>query len=206
MLSRRIACGLVVVAMFIACPRGTDAGMLFYEAFLDGPSEAPPNASPGTGFASLTIDTVLKTMSLSTTFSGLIGTTTVAHIHGPTAVAGAGTAGVATQVPTFVGFPAGVTSGTYSETFDLTLASTYNPAFVTAHGGTVAGAEAALLAAIADGKAYLNIHSTFAPGGEIRGFFSPVPEPTTLTLWLGGAAAMGFAARRRKRSAVHTLA
>ena len=34
------------------------------------------------------------------------------------------------------------------------------------------------LAAIADGKAYLNVHSSTFPGGEIRGFFvlAPVPE------------------------------
>jgi hypothetical protein len=40
----------------------------------------------------------------------------------------------------------GVMDGTYSMLFDTTLASTYNPAFVTANGGTVAAAEAALFA------------------------------------------------------------
>ena len=36
-------------------------------------------------------------------------------------------------------------SGTYTNTFDLTLATTYNAAFITANGGTVANAEAAFL-------------------------------------------------------------
>jgi hypothetical protein len=44
---------------------------------------------------------------------------------------------VATTLPTFAGFPLGVTSGTYINTLDLTLASSYNPAFVTANGGSM---------------------------------------------------------------------
>ena len=51
---------------------------------------------------------------------------------------------VATTTPTFPGFPPGVTSGTYDNTLDTSLASAFNPAFVTDHGGTAAGAETAL--------------------------------------------------------------
>jgi hypothetical protein len=85
-----------------------------------------------------------------------------------------------------------VTSGTYDMTLDLTSSSSYNPAFVTAEG-SVATAEAALLAGIAAGDAYLNIHTTIYPGGEIRGFLEPasVPEPATFLLvgaWLAGIA------------------
>jgi hypothetical protein len=46
----------------------------------------------------------------------------------------------------------------------------WNPAFITAHGGTPASAETALLAGLAANEAYLNIHSNTHPGGEIRGF------------------------------------
>jgi hypothetical protein len=67
-------------------------------------------------------------------------------------------------------------------TLDLTLLSSYNPAYVTANGGTTAGAEAALVLALSQGTSYLNIHSSFAPGGEIRGFLVPTPEPGTLVL------------------------
>jgi len=109
------------------------------------------------------------------TFAGLLGPTTASHIHAPVLVPG-GNAGVATTTPTFAGFPLGVTSGTYLNTLDLTLASSYNPAFVTAHGGTPAGAEAALAGALLNGEAYLNIHTTAFPGGEIRGFLA-LPEP-----------------------------
>lgn len=159
-----------------------------YIANLSGPKEEPPNASPGTGFADVTFDLDAHTMRVQVTFSGLIGTTTASHIHSPTAVPFSGTAGVATQVPTFINFPLGVTSGTYDMTFDTSLDSTYNPDFVTANGGSVDAAEAALAASLAAGTAYLNIHTTAFPGGEIRGFLH-VPEGFS-TAW----AALSFAA------------
>jgi CHRD domain len=140
-----------------------------YEAHLSGSAEVPANASPGTGFARAIIDTVAQTMEVQVEFSGLQGTTTASHIHCCTATPGSGNAGVATTTPTFPGFPLGVTSGSYDHLFDLTAASTYNPAFVTAQG-SVANAEAALLAGLAATEAYLNIHTTLFPGGEIRGY------------------------------------
>ena len=151
----------------------TATGMpVTYAATLSGPAEVPPNASAGVGNAIFDIDTSTHTLRMRVTFSGLTGNTTASHIHAATTVPGAGTAGVATQLPTFAGFPLGVTAGTYDHTFDLTLASSWNPSFITAHGGTPAGAEAFFAASVAAGKAYLNIHSSFAPGGEIRGFLS----------------------------------
>jgi hypothetical protein len=84
-------------------------------------------------------------------------------------------------------------------TFDLTMASSYNPAFVTAEGGTVAGAEAALVAGLLDGETYINIHTTMFPGGEIRGFLSAVPEPATWAMMLIGFAGLGFAFRQSRR-------
>jgi hypothetical protein len=67
----------------------------------------------------------------------------------------------------------------------MTLASSYNPAYVAAHGGTTAQAEIDLFAAIAAGKAYFNIHSSVYGGGEIRGFLLPRPVPTAPTTWGG---------------------
>ena len=173
------------------------ASVITYFANLDGPSESPTNASPGTGFALITVDNLLNTMRLQVSFSGLLGTTTASHIHSPTPSPFTGTAGVATTTPSFVGFPLGVTSGTFDNTLNLTLASSYNPAFVTANGGTPASAEAALLAGIAAGEAYLNIHSSVFGGGEIRGFLIAVPEPATLGLV--GLALVGLLAFGRKR-------
>jgi CHRD domain/PEP-CTERM motif len=190
------------IAIFGAFVLGqaASAGTITYIADLLGTSENPSNASPGTGFATVIIDTVAQTMDVDVIFSGLLGPDTASLIHCCTASPGIGNAGVAT--PTFAGFPLGVTSGSYnndSNLLDLTLGSSYNSAFVAAQGGTVAGAEAALLAGLAAGDAYLNIHTTLFPGGEIEGFLVVTPEPATLLM--AGATLAGLAILRRKRAA-----
>lgn len=179
---RHIAACLVLATGLTAPSK---AALLSYTAALNGPNE--PTPSLGTGVATVDYDDILHTLRVQVSFSDLSGMVTAAHIHGPTLVPGTGTAGVATMTPTFVGFPSGVTSGTYDHTFDLTLASSFNGAFVLAHGGSPAGAEAALTSALAEGKSYLNIHTSMYAGGEIRGFL--VPEPGALAMAVFGAAA-----------------
>jgi len=182
----RLSSSRVLLALaFIAVVGVTspNAAILIYNVTMDGPSESPPVVSPGTGSGTVTFDTVLHTMRVQGSWSGLVGNTTVSHIHGPTAVAFAGTAGVATTTPTFTGFPAGVTAGSYDHTFDMTLATSYNAAFITANGGTPASAEVALLAYVAAGRTYWNIHSSFVGSGEIRGFLVPAPVPAESKTW-----------------------
>jgi hypothetical protein len=175
------------------------AATLTFTATLNGLSEFPSNASPGTGTASVSWDTVTHMMTVNVSFSGLVSTTTASHIHccvspqsaTPTAI-------VATPTPSFPNFPLGVMSGTYLQTFDMTLASSYNAAFVTANGGTVAGAEATLLAGLQAGEAYLNIHTTTYPGGEIRGFLT---APSAVQLMRFTASKAGKDVRLRWRTA-----
>jgi len=174
------------------------AHTVIYYATLSGAAEAPPNVSTGTGTATVTLDLDLVTMKVEVSFSGLTGNVSAAHIHGATAVAGTGTAGVMTMTPTFLGFPLGVTSGSYNQTFDMTLSSSYNAAFITANGGTVSTALNAGIAALDAGKAYLNIHTSAFGGGEIRGFLTPVPEAGTTSL----ALLTGATLLRRRRAKV----
>jgi hypothetical protein len=102
---------LAVAVMGLPSPGLTT--IFTYTTNLSGPAEDPPNASPGTGFVLVTYDDVNHTIRIQATFSDLLGNTTAAHIHSPTALPFAGIAGVATQVPFFAGFPIGVTSGAY---------------------------------------------------------------------------------------------
>jgi hypothetical protein len=169
-------------------------------ANLSQANEVPPTLSPGTGTAIVTLDTIAQTLHVQVAFSGLGSGTTASHIHCCLAspLLPGVNVGVATTTPTFANFPLGVTSGTYDNTLDLTLASSYNPAFVTAQGG-LAGAEAALENALVLGETYLNIHTTNFPNGEIRGFLSAVPEPSTWAMMLIGFAGLGFVFRQSRR-------
>jgi hypothetical protein len=205
----RSACRSLIAAALLALAASPAAAAIYvFGASLDGPSEAPPVASPGTGTAVVTFNTdnaSAPTMRVETSFSGLLAGVTVAHIHCCTAAAGTGTAGVATPTPTFPGFPAGVTSGSYDQTFDLSLASSWNAAFLNnvVNGGNTANAFNTFFTGVQDGKAYLNIHSSQFPSGEIRGFLEPIPEPGTYALMAVGLAMMGWLGRTRLREARH---
>ena len=189
---------IALLALLFAVAGGAQAHEKIYSVTLSGLNEAPTNTSSGLGTATVTFDLDLVTMRVQASFADLVGVTTASHIHCCTVLPGVGTAGVATQTPSFVGFPLGVTSGTYDHTFDLTAPGSYNAAFITAKGGTVSSALNALLAGIDAGDAYLNIHTKSFPGGEIRGFLVPVPEPATYGMMVLGLAGLGGVMRRRR--------
>jgi hypothetical protein len=145
----------------------------------------------------VTIDLNGTNLMIEAPFRDLVAPTTVAHIHCCTTAAFSGAAGPAIGL---ADFPLGVQSGTYSHSFSLTDNATFEPAFLAAHGGTVSGAASALVDAMNANEAYVNIHSTTYPNGEIRGFLvaAPVPEPAEWALLAGGLASLLWMSRRRR--------
>ena len=161
-----------------------------YNATLSGATEVPPTGSTATGSATLTLSG--DSLTVVESFSGLIGgPASAAHIHCCTLPG----ANAPVAIP-FTNFPV-ATSGTYTNTFDLASTTTYTASFLNGSGGgTAAGAEAVVITALNAGEAYLNIHTSTFPGGEIEGFaVAATPEPGSLLLLGFGLAAIAMSRR-----------
>jgi hypothetical protein len=169
---------------------------------INGAQENPPVPTTGTGTGSAIYNPHTMELAVDVDFSNLIAGTTNAHIHCCSTSLGTN-AGVAIHfVPN--GFPLGVTSGSFSHTYDLSLASSFDAGYLAASGGTADAARNRLLDAMRVGVAnnsevaYFNLHTTFRPGGEIRGnIFPGIPEPSAILLLLGGLAPVALARRSR---------
>jgi len=193
------AAGLMLSAM--------GAGAANYSAILTGQQEQPPNTSPAIGASTIRFDPVAHILEINATFSGLVGETSAAHIHCCTPTPGEGIAGVMTELPTLSGFPLGVRSGVYTRTYDTSLASSWNPGFLSSWGNSTAFAEAAFENGLNSGTAYFNIHTSYAPAGEIRGFYdaapaAAIPEPESMAMLGIGLPVLLMLARRRQRKAI----
>ena len=166
---------IVLPVLLVAAPNAASAGIFIYTGTLSGGASVPANGSTATGTYTVTVDDVLNSVTVNLTFSGLTGgAASAAHIHCCVAPDANGPV-----VIPFTGFPS-ATSGTYSNTFT--------------------GVSAANIAGIKAGAAYINIHNTTFPGGEIRGqigLAQGVPEPATWAMMIGGFGMMGGALRRR---------
>jgi hypothetical protein len=186
---------LSVLALAATAALATPAFAQTYRAVASGPSESPPNASPGNSL--VTLEITGSNLLVDMPFSDLSGTTSAAHIHCCTADAFTGTAGIALP---FSDFPTGVKSGDYSRSIPLYENASYSPAFLQAHGGTAQGAASALVDAMNAHEAYVNVHTSAFPNGEIRGFVvtAAIPEPSEWAMLAGGLASLLWLGRRRR--------
>jgi len=121
-----------------------------FTVLLSGAAEIPVVATPATALGTLSIENNLFTYHIS--FSGLSSAATAAHVHGPAVTTNS--AGVL--------FPLNGASGTQGTLFGTHLLT------------------AAELQAITNGLAYVNIHTTPNPSGEIRGQIVPLQLTATL--------------------------
>src|SRR6266478_732712 len=122
---RYIALVTLAAALMLPAPAARAITMTF-GGILSGANEVPPNNSPGAGSVAVVLDPTAETIQIIASFFGLTTPDMAAHIH---CCAPLGTnAGVATTLPAFLGFPLGVTQGTYlSPIFNLGDPSFYNP-------------------------------------------------------------------------------
>ena len=191
-----VAAATAGLAVPASAQRMGGGGDTTWKAIAVGALEVPPNASPGSGIVTLDVGNGNMTVFVDAPFRDLLGTTVDAHIHCCT---GSPFTGVAPVAVPFDGFPTGVTAGTYPGAIPPGAETSYDPAFLAANGGTPQGAASALLDAIAANEAYVNIHTTAYPNGEIRGFIvaAPVPEPSEWALLAGGLGTLAWLRRRQ---------
>lgn len=132
--------GFTAAVLFLVALSATAKAESF-TVYLSSAQEVPTNASTGTGRGRIVLDTTTNMITYTITFTGLSGTQSLAHIHSPAPIG----SNTGVQVTfTSVGGTSGIISGTAAVT-------------------------ATIIGHIRSGQAYVNIHSTAFPGGEIRG-------------------------------------
>ena len=124
----RLALAFTMLASSVAFAATTN-----YRSTMSGPGEQPPNNSPGASIATVVFDDTAMTMLFSIPFMNLVAGSTVAHLHCCTPQPLIGAAAPAIGL---TGFQVGAQTGLYERMFNLADAATYDPAFLTAHGGT----------------------------------------------------------------------
>ena len=185
--------GAAALAVFGAVPA---AAVTTFTASLNSLNEVQIVESPGAGFGTLTLATDQNSFTIVESYSNLSSNAVAGHVHCCATTSGNAAVAVGFTVP-------GGLAGSFTQSYDLTVASTYSAGFFNANGGTAASARNAFINGLNAGLAYLNIHTLSNPNGEIRGQLglaaTTVPEPATWGMMIAGFAMVGTAARLRSR-------
>ena len=139
-----------------------------YTTNMTGGAEVPAVATNATGTATVVLNAAQTQLSITCSFQNLTQAYSLSHIHGPAAP------GVNAGVRFgFVGPPNGTAPWVFSNgNLDGTITN-----FI------ATGVNATDVNNLNNGLMYVNIHSLFRPGGEIRGQLGLAPVPTAKTTW-----------------------
>lgn len=159
-------CACALIAGLLPAVAGAGADKIV-KAKLSGYNEVPSISSAASGRFTAKIDTATGTIAYEMTYNGLEGSALQSHIHiGQTHVSGGISAFLCTNLnnaPSAAVPACPVTSGTVSGTIQASDVVGPNAQ------GIAPGEFAELVAAIRTGAAYVNVHTSKVPSGEIRG-------------------------------------
>lgn len=169
----------LLLALVLTAPLAANAAFVGFGTTLSPANEVPPVAgSVATGLGFFVFDDVTKLLTWDITFADLSAPATAAHIHNEAAGANGPAVIFLDPNPGLVLSGLGQSSGRFvgSDTLSVAL-------------------EGELFA----GRLYVNIHTPFAAGGEIRGQILPAAVvPLPAAAWLM-APALVLLARRKRR-------
>ena len=161
-MKRAIHVGAAMMAALLIGTAAASAQVVVASATLGGGDETPILLSGAAGTAEVAIDTTAKEFAVTLRIFNIPTTTTAGHIH----VGSKGIAG-----PIVIDFPAiAGRLGDFVTTFRV------GEAAFRANAAIGINTIDDVIQAVANGNAYVNIHTTTFPAGEIRGQLVPKPQ------------------------------
>ena len=152
--------GVAALAALALTTTAASAQIIQMSAILSAGEETPALLSGASGTAEVSVDSGARELSIVLRVTNLPTTSTAGHIHvGPKGVAG----------PIVIDFP-----NIPGRIGDFTVAFRVNQAALRPQPAQGITTMEDVIQAITGGNAYVNIHSTTNPGGEIRGQLSLV--------------------------------
>lgn len=154
----RLFCGAAVAAALLISATPSSAQVVTMTATLNGGEETPILLTGAVGTATVSVDATNEELSVTLSVFNLATATTAGHIH----IAPKGIAG-----PVVINFP--IPTG---RTGDLPLQFRVGAAAFVARPEIGINTMADAIQAIVGGNAYVNVHTSANPAGEIRGQLS----------------------------------